>query len=175
MPDRSKGPGQNDLRSGTTVNYVDQSVPFTRAGTGIKLYGDAWTWWDQAAGKYERGTVPRVGSAIAFAKTDRLPRGHVATVSRIVEKRVLMLTHANWSRRNGERSNIEQDVTLYDVSDRNDWSMVKVWFRDVDGLGDGVFPVRGFIYSSNPSAQLKSSNPDYEGALIDAYVPEATK
>ena len=94
-------------------------------------------------------------------------------VSRVVEKRVLMLTHANWSRQNGERGHAEQDVTLYDVSDRNDWSEVKVWYRDADGLGGSVYPVEGFIYGGRPSPQLTSRNPDYVGALIDAYVPDA--
>ena len=93
-------------------------------------------------------------------------------VSRVVEKRVVMLTHANWSRFNGERGHAEQDVTLYDVSPDNDWSEVKVWFRDSDGLGSTVYPVAGFIYGEGrPAAELTGRNPDYVGALIDAYVP----
>ncbi|MFN3435610.1 MAG: CHAP domain-containing protein, partial [Sphingomonas sp.] len=89
------------------LDYVGQCVPFARAASGIQIYGDAWTWWDQAGGKYDRGHDPRVGSVIVFAKTGRLPLGHVAVVSRIVEQRVLMLTHANWSRQNGERGHAE--------------------------------------------------------------------
>ena len=155
------------------LDYVGQCVPFARAASGIQIYGDAWTWWDQAAGRYERGERPRVGAVIVFAKTDRLRLGHVAVVSRIVEKRVLMLTHANWSRQNGERGHAEQDVTLYDVSPRGDWSRVKVWYKDSDGLGGGIYPVQGFIYGTGrPAAELTSANPDYVGALIDAYVPE---
>lgn len=159
--------------SGALLDYVGQCVPFARAASGIQIYGDAWTWWDQAKGKYERGHEPRVGSVIVFARTSRLQLGHVAVVSRVVERRVLMLTHANWSRQNGERGHAEQDVTLYDVSAGNDWSEVKVWFRDADGLGGSIYPVEGFIYGGRPSAQLTSRNPDYVGALIDAYVPGA--
>ncbi|MEH3158141.1 MAG: CHAP domain-containing protein [Sphingomonas taxi] len=155
------------------LDYVGQCVPFARAASGIQIYGDAWTWWDQAGGRYDRGHDPRVGSVIVFSKTGRLPLGHVAVVSRVVEKRVLMLTHANWSRQNGERGHAEQDVTLYDVSDDNDWSEVKVWYRDAEGLGSSVYPVKGFIYGGRPSPQLTSRNPDYVGALIDAYVPGA--
>jgi surface antigen len=155
------------------LDYVGQCVPFAREASGIRIYGDAWTWWGQAEGKYDRGHVPRIGSVIVFAKTGRLPMGHVAVVSRIVERRVLMLTHANWSRQNGVRGHAEQDVTLYDVSPDNDWSEVKVWYRDVEGLGGGIYPVKGFIYGGRPSPQLTSRNPDYVGALIDAYVPGA--
>jgi hypothetical protein len=155
------------------LDYVGQCVPFARAASGIEIYGDAWTWWNQADGRYERGHRPRAGSVIVFAKTARLPLGHVAVVSRVVEHRVLMLTHANWSRQNGKRGHAEQDVTLYDVSRDNDWSEVKVWYRDAEGLGGGIYPVKGFIYGGHPSSQLTSRNPDYVGALIDAYVPDA--
>jgi surface antigen len=152
------------------LDYIGQCVPFARAASGIQIYGDAWTWWDQAEGKYPRGHAPRVGSVIAFARQARLPLGHVAVVSRIVEARVLMLTHANWSRVNGERGHAEQDVTLFDVSPANDWSEVKVWYRDADGLGGTVYQVHGFIYApGRPAAELTARSPDYVGALIDAY------
>lgn len=159
-------------RAASLLDYVGQCVPFARAASGIQIYGDAWTWWDQADGRYERGDRPRVGAVIAFARQARLPLGHVAVVSRIVERRVLMLTHANWSRQNGERGHAEQDVTLYDVSPDNDWSEVKVWYRDAAGLGGTVYQVNGFIYPSakaRPAPELTGAQPDYVGALIDAY------
>lgn len=159
-------------RAASLLDYVGQCVPFARQASGIQIFGDAWTWWDQARDRYDRGDTPRVGSVIVFAKTARLPLGHVAVVSRVVEKRVLMLTHANWSRQNGERGHAEQDVTLYDVSDDNDWSRVKVWFRDNQGLGGGIYPVYGFIYGHGRAApELTARAPDYVGALIDAYAP----
>jgi surface antigen len=134
-------------KSASLLDYVGQCVPFARAASGIQIYGNAWTWWDQAEGKYERTHVPKEGAVIVFAKTARLPFGHVAVVSRVVEKRVVMLTHANWSD-------------------------VKVWYKDVDGLGGGIYPVYGFIYGrAHAAAELTSRNPDYVGALIDAYVP----
>jgi surface antigen len=161
------------------LDYVGQCVPFARAASGIQIYGDAWTWWGQAEGRYRRGKQPRVGAVVAFAKTSRLPLGHVAVVSRIVEDRVLMLTHANWSRQNGKRGHVEQDVTLFDVSQRGDWSVVKVWYRDSEGLGSSTYPVHGFIYGdrmdkdgpvARPTEGLSSDRPDYVGSLIDAYV-----
>ena len=156
------------------LDYVGQCVPFARAASGIQIYGDAWTWWSQADGRYARGHRPRPGAVIVFEKTGRLPLGHVAVVSRVVESRVVMLTHANWSRRNGERGHAEQDVTLFDVSPRNDWSEVKVWFRDSNGLGGGIYPVSGFIYGdAKPARELSGRHPDDVAALIDAYVPTA--
>lgn len=164
------------------LEYVGQCVPFARAASGIQIYGDAWTWWDQADGRYQRGHVPRVGAVLAFSKTARLPLGHVAVVSRIVEDRVLMITHANWSRQNGERGHAEQDVTLFDVSEKGDWTLVKVWYRDRNGLGSSIYPAHGFIYGTpdpragravrkaRPAVELTGRQPDYVGSLIDAYV-----
>lgn len=164
------------------LEYVGECVPFARQASGIQIYGDAWTWWDQAAGRYQRGHVPRVGAVLAFSRSERLRLGHVAVVSRIVEDRVIMITHANWSRFNGERGHAEQDVTLFDVSPRNDWSLVKVWYRDRNGLGSSIYPANGFIYGTpvrdapptvrkaRPAPELTSRQPDYVGSLIDAYV-----
>ncbi|MDZ7281594.1 CHAP domain-containing protein [Sphingomonas sanguinis] len=153
------------------LDYVGQCVPFARQASGIAIYGDAWTWWSKAEGKYPRGRTPRVGAVVVFEKTSRLPLGHVAVVSRVVEDRVLMLTHANWSIQNGQRGHAEQDVTLFDVSPGNDWSEVKVWFRDSEGLGSSTYPIYGFIYGKGRAApELTSDKPDYVGALIDAYV-----
>lgn len=159
--------------AGSLLDYVGQCVPFARAASGIQIYGDAWTWWSQADGRFARGSRPKVGAVIAIARSPRLPLGHVAVVSRIVDKRVLMITHANWSRFDGKRGRVEQDVTLFDVSSRNDWSEVRVWFRDSAGLGGTTYPVNGFIYAPGaPKApELTGASPDYIGSLIDAYVP----
>jgi len=165
-------------RASSLLDYVGECVPFAREISGIQIYGDAWTWWDKAEGRYQRGYEPRVGAVVVFAKTSRLPLGHVAVVSRIVEHRVVMLTHANWSRQNGERGHTEQDVTLTDVSQNNDWSEVRVWYRDMDGLGSTTYPIYGFIYgnaaergmpSAHPARELTGRDPDYVGALLDAY------
>lgn len=162
------------------LDYVGECVPFARKASGIQIYGDAWTWWSQADGKYARGNAPKPGAVLAFAKSAKLPLGHVAVVSRIIEPRVVMITHANWSRLNGKRGIAEQDVTVFDVSPRGDWSQVKVWYRDQDGLGGSTYPAHGFIYGTpdanarsiakaTPSPELTSRNPDYVASLIDAY------
>lgn len=158
--------------SASLLDYVGQCVPFAREASGIRIYGDAWTWWDQAEGRYDRGHRPRAGAVVVFPRSARLPLGHVAVVSRVVEKRVVLLTHANWSRQNGERGHAEQDVTVYDVSRDNDWSEVKVWYRDNAGLGSTIYRVNGFIYpgrQTKAARDLTGRQPDYVGALIDAY------
>ena len=166
------------------LDYVGECVPFARAASGIQIYGDAWRWWDEAEGRYRRGSEPRVGAVIVFRRSSRLPLGHVAVVSRVVEDRVVMVTHANWSRVDGARGHAEQDVTLTDVSPGNDWSEVRVWYRDMEGLGSTVYPVYGFIYGeaghhgelrARPAAELTKNDPDYVGALIDAYAAPAPR
>ena len=173
-------------QAASLLDYVGQCVPFARAASGIQIYGDAWTWWDQAKGKYQRGSEPRIGAVIVFAKTARLPLGHVGVISRIVDKRVALITQANWSVIDGEHGHAEQDVTLFDVSKDNDWSEVRVWYKGMDGLGSSTYPIYGFIYGSpaadapdnvrraQPAPQLTSKHPDYVGALIDAYAPTWT-
>ncbi len=144
-------------------------MPFARAASGIQIYGDAWTWWEKAAGKYRRGYTPREGAVIVFARSARLPLGHVAVISRVVDARVVMVTHANWSRIDGVRGRVEQDVTLTDVSSAGDWSAVRVWYRGSAGLGTTAYPVDGFIYGGQEAPELTGRNPDYVGALIDVY------
>lgn len=120
-----------------------QCVPYARLISGIDIRGNALTWWNQAVGRYARGSQPQTGAVMAFAPTARMRLGHVATVSRVVNDREILLTHANWSRRGG----IEKDVRAVDVSSEGDWSEVKVWYAGNGGLGTSIYPVRGFIYS----------------------------
>lgn len=165
------------LAAPSALDYVGQCVPFARLVSGIQIYGDAWTWWDAADGKYARGHRPRPGAVLVFRPTDRMKLGHVAVVSRIVDARVVMVTHANWSRIGGERGRAEQDVTMTDASPANDWSAVRVWYRDNDGLGGSTYPTYGFIYGERPAGgavakvhqELTGRDPDYVGSLIDAY------
>jgi surface antigen len=121
---------------------VLQCVPFARQVSGIEIYGNARTWWDQAEGRYARGNTPEVGSVMSFAAIRSMPYGHVAMVSKIVSDREVLLTHANWSYRGG----IERNVRAVDVSDAGDWSKVRVWYAPIGALGGTSYPVNGFIY-----------------------------
>lgn len=146
-----------------------ECVPFARALSGVQIYGNAWTWWDQAEGRYERGHAPRPGAVLVFRPHGAMRLGHVSVVSRVVGPRILMVTHSNWSRIAQRRGQAERDVTLTDVSDAGDWSLVKVWYHGNEGLGGSIYPTYGFIYGTGrPAPGLSGDDPDYIGAVIDA-------
>jgi len=127
-----------------------QCVPFARLASGIQIFGDAWTWWRQAAGKYETGVQPKAGAVLCFKPTGRMKLGHVAVVNQVLTDRVIQISHANWSRIGGTRGQIEKDVTVIDVSPEGDWSSVKVWYDPVRDLGGTTYPTFGFIYQDAP-------------------------
>lgn len=127
-----------------------QCVPYARQITGISIYGDAHTWWDQAEGRFARGYKPKVGAVMAFKPHGNSRLGHVAAVSRIVDKRTILIRHANWSPINGRRGQIEDDVRVIDVSTDNDWSAVRVWYAPSQNLGASQWPIEGFIYPARP-------------------------
>lgn len=133
---------------------VLQCVPYARQVSGIRIYGDAHTWWGQASGKYARGTHPRVGAVMALQPHGNSTLGHVAAVSRIVDSRTILLRHANWS----QPGLIEDNVKAVDVSEGNDWSAVRIWYGPTQSLGTSHWPLYGFIYSSKPE-EARSSTP----------------
>jgi surface antigen len=138
--------GQRNENSPAAQPYL-QCVPYARAVSGIQIYGDAHTWWEQAAGRYARGREPRIGAVLAFRPSGNMRLGHVAAVSRVVDSRTVLLRHANWSLINGRRGQIEDNVRAVDVSPENDWSEVRVWYAPIQGLGTTPWPTRGFIYN----------------------------
>ena len=77
-----------------------------------------------------------------------MSRGHVAVVSEIVTDRVIRVTHANWG---GSRGQVEENVTVVDVSANGDWTAVKVWYNPINDLGTSVYPTYGFIYKDAPT------------------------
>ena len=121
--------------SGAFAETYWQCVPFARLVSGIQLFGDAYTWWQQAIGKYETGFTPKSGAVLCFKPTARMRLGHVAVVSQVLTDRIIQITHANWSPIEGTRGQIEKDVTLVDVSPQGDWSEVKVWYDPSRDLG----------------------------------------
>src|ERR1041385_4176661 len=122
-----------------------QCVPFARLVSGIQIFGDAYTWWRQAIGKYDTGFTPKSGAVLCFKPTERMRLGHVAVVSEVLTDRIIQITHANWSPIEGSRGKIEKDVTLVDVSPQGDWSEVKVWYDPSRDLGGSTCQTYGFI------------------------------
>lgn len=123
-----------------------QCVPYARQVSGIQIYGDAHSWWQQADGRYSRGNRPVPGAVMAFKPHRAMQLGHVAAVSKVLDSRRVLLDHANWSPINGRKGQIERDVLAEDVSAANDWSEVRVWYTPIGGLGTTRYPVHGFIY-----------------------------
>jgi surface antigen len=127
-----------------TRSYGISCVPFARAESGIVVAGNAWQWWDNAAGTYARGQTPEPGSVLAFRANGRMRLGHVAVIARVVNAREVLIDHANWPSA-GMRGGVSQAIPVVDVSENNDWTAVRV------GLGRGgdfgsVYPTYGFIY-----------------------------
>ncbi|MEY4056554.1 MAG: hypothetical protein RL519_1889 [Pseudomonadota bacterium] len=137
-----------------------QCVPYARQVSGIRIYGDAHTWWDQAEGRYARGTKPKVGAVMAFLPNGNSRLGHVAAVSKVIDSRTVLIRHANWSPINGRRGQIEDNVQAVDVSPENDWSAVRVWYGPSQALGSTHWPLAGFIYPTKPTnaAPLQRDN-----------------
>jgi surface antigen len=129
-----------------------QCVPFARLVSGIQIFGDAWTWWSQAAGKYQTGFVPKAGAVLCFRPSGRMRLGHVAVVSQVLTDRVIQISQANWSLIDGRRGQVERNVTVVDVSPAGDWSLVKVWNDPSHDLGVTTYPTYGFIYQDAVTA-----------------------
>ncbi|MCA1661382.1 MAG: CHAP domain-containing protein [Novosphingobium sp.] len=147
--------GASDAQGAGDAPYL-QCVPYARQVSGIAIFGDAHTWWDQAEGKYARGNRPQVGAVMSFKPFGNSRLGHVAAVSRIVDSRTVLIRHANWSPINGRRGQIEDDVRAVDVSPANDWSEVRVWFAPIQGLGTTRWPLNGFIYPERGPDRLET-------------------
>ena len=133
-------PGERELEP-----YL-QCAPYARKVSGIQIFGDARSWWEQAQGRYATGQAPRVGAVMVFRPNRKMQLGHVATVSRLLDSRRVLLDHANWSPIDGRRGQVEKDVLAMDVSPANDWSEVRVWYAPLGGVGTTAWPIHGFIY-----------------------------
>ena len=124
-----------------------QCVPYAREHSGIKIFGDAYTWWDKAAGKYPRGALPQAGAVMVLNNYAGAQRGHVAVVRRVVGPREIRIDHANWL----DDGSIYVNDPVEDVSSDNDWSAVRVYNLKTGGWGGKVYPVQGFIGSGDRS------------------------
>jgi len=138
------------------LNEGLQCVPYARALSGVTIFGDAHTWWDQAAGKYDRGNQPKVGAVLAFPPHGNMRLGHVAAVRRVLDDRTIIISHANWSTIGGVRGHIEEDVRAIDVSEENDWSEVRVWYTPNEALGSTEWPAHGFIYPKQKRSESEA-------------------
>ena len=118
-----------------------QCVPYARDHSRVKIHGDAYTWWDRAAGKYPRSGQPSAGSIMVLHNYAGPNRGHVAVVRAMVSEREIRVDHANWL----DDGSIYLNDPVEDVSSGNDWTLVRVFNLKTGAWGDRVYPVQGFI------------------------------
>lgn len=103
-----------------------ECVTYARQLTGIQISGDAWTWWQSAANRYNRGSTPSPKSILVLRRTSYLAGGHVAVVRNVVSAREIRVDHANWDDRQ-TRGRIYENMSVIDVSKNNDWTAVQFW------------------------------------------------
>ena len=123
-----------------------QCVPYARDVSGVNIYGNAHTWWSQAAIKgYERGNVPQKGAVFVLAKTAKLSYGHLSVVKKVKNSRLITVTHSNWGDGPISRRMVYKSMKLKDVSVQNNWTQVKFWNPEIDAYGL-PYAAYGFIY-----------------------------
>ncbi len=123
-----------------------QCVPYARNVSRVSIRGDAWTWWRSAKGRYRRGGTPGIGSVLVLKRTRHLRLGHLAVVKVILNDRLIVVDQANWL----NRGRIHLNIPVRDVSARNDWSAVRVWYAPGGNYGTRTYPVQGFIHPEPP-------------------------
>lgn len=129
-----------------------QCVPYAREVSHVDLSGNAFLWWAEAAGRYARGNAPEEGAVLNFRSIGRMPLGHVAVVTAVLDSRTILITQANWV-----PGTITNDVTVQDVSANNDWSDVQVELGDSSKWG-APYPTYGFIYNRPDTGTVIASN-----------------
>ncbi|NKE47666.1 CHAP domain-containing protein [Roseomonas frigidaquae] len=132
-------------------------VPFARMATGMNISGDARLWWSNAAGSYARGNAPERGSVLAFTASGGMRRGHVAVVSRVVGPRTIHIDHSNWGGPGIRRGSVMRGVVVMDVSDRNDWTAVRVQVGQDSGNFGRTYPTHGFIYNRPAGTRMMTA------------------
>ncbi len=130
-----------------------ECVPYAREVSGIDLTGDAYLWWNEAAGRYGRGQMPAAGSVLNFRNNGRMRLGHVAVVTEVVNRREILVTQANWGGPGFVRGGISRDISVIDVSPDNDWTAVRMALGHSAAYGS-VYPTYGFIYGHGAPTML---------------------
>jgi hypothetical protein len=104
-----------------------------------------------------------------FRSVGRMPLGHVAVVTSVIDSRTILVTQANWV-----HGSITNDVTMQDVSPNNDWTEVEVELGDSSHWG-AAYPTYGFIYNQPAnSTVIAASAPAEEVAEAPRAAPIAT-
>lgn len=138
-------PFHHTYASGHYSSDIKQCAPYARSVSGLRLSGDADSWWRQAQGRYRLGSRPTPGAVLVLKKTSRMRAGHVAVVRDVLGARRINVTHSNWGDNRRSRHIIYDSMLAEDVSNANDWSRVRFW-NDAKGVMGFPYAAYGFIY-----------------------------
>ena len=122
-------------------------VPYARMVSGIDVTGNGGTWWNNAAGLYQRGHRPEPGAVLVFRSSGGMRSGHVAVVERQVSSREITIHHANWEGPGIRKGTVTRNIAVVDVSDANDWTEVRVQVGREPGAFGRNYPTYGFIFN----------------------------
>ncbi|EUK17558.1 MULTISPECIES: CHAP domain-containing protein [Commensalibacter] len=155
-------------RSGRHGGNVIQCVAFARSASDVQLSGNAGNWWSNAAGVYDRGNAPEPNSVLSFRSTRKMPYGHVAVVTKVIDSRTVIIDQSHWAQRG-----ISRDTPVIDVSPNNDWTAVRVATNGDKSNFGSIYPTHGFIYPNsgrvqNVTAKRKAPNKNIKTWSADA-------
>ena len=125
-----------------------QCVPYARQLSNIQIRGNAWTWWDQAEGRYARSGNPKMGAVMVLKRKNASSLGHVAYVEEVIDSRTLVVSHANWL----NEGRLHKNAPVIDVSEANDWSAVRFWNTEGGHFGGNIYHPYGFIHQNQTIA-----------------------
>jgi len=137
-----------------------QCAPYAREHSAVKIFGDASSWWDKAAGHFVRGGLPEEGAILVLADYAGPDHGHLAVVRKLVSAREIRVDHANWL----NDGSVYVNDPVVDVSAANDWSAVKVWNIRTGSWGVRLYPVKGFIGPAAVASD-KVARADWKSAI----------
>ncbi len=129
--------------SGWNADKLEQCVPFARRRSGVRIFGNAYTWWDKAEPE-KKLRAPMRGAVMVLSKTNRLSNGHLAVVKDVLDNRLINVTHTNWGYDYATRRIVYESMRVKDVSTTNDWSEAVFWNPHAKAFGS-PYAVSGFI------------------------------
>jgi surface antigen len=134
--------------SSAFASYLN-CVQYVKQVSSIEISGNAWMWWNNAKGRYNIGHRPAKNSVLVFQRTKAMSAGHVAVVREVVNRRTILIEHANWAPRNGMKGRVSTEL-VEDISPNNDWTSVRVMHKPSMSYGK-PYATNGFIHPRLPA------------------------
>ncbi|HYI71651.1 MAG TPA: CHAP domain-containing protein [Skermanella sp.] len=134
--------------SSALASYLN-CVHYVKQVSSFDISGNAWMWWNNAKGRYNIGHRPARNSVLVFQRTKAMSAGHVAVVREVVNRRTILIEHANWAPRNGMKGRVSTEL-VEDISPNNDWTSVRVMHKPSMSFGK-PYATNGFIHPRLPA------------------------